>query len=90
MAKLILRSEKVNTCNNKENQPGKDETTLSPKRQIQKEGNRSPVTPGNFEHLKQQKLHFTESTKTEHAMSGVKVNRTPVSSKKRRRSNAEM
>lgn len=91
MAKLILRSEKVKTWNNKENQPGKGETILSPKRQQQKEGNESPVTPGNFENLKQQKLHFAECTKnSEHATSGVKGNRTPVSSKKRRRSNAEV
>lgn len=89
MAKLILRTEKILVCDDKENEKSKDGIMQSPIRQQQEEGANSPVTPSSFQNLKQQKLSFAEYTKIQKNDSEVKANKTLVVSKKRRRSNVE-
>lgn len=90
MAKLTIRAVKEKTHQEKENKTEKEETVLSPSKQQQKESLKSPVTPGSFKNLKQQKLSFAEYTKTEVNSPAVKENLTPPPTKKRRRSIAEI
>lgn len=89
MAKLTIRAVKEKTHQEKEKKTEKEETVLSPSKQQQKESLKSPVTPGSFKNLKQQKLSFVEYTKTEVNSPAVKENLTPPPTKKRRRSIAE-
>ena len=89
MAKLILRTDKILVCDDKENEKSKDGIMQSPIRQQQEEGANSPFTPSSFQNLKQQKLSFAEYTKIQKNDSEVKANKTLVVSKKRRRSNVE-
>ena len=89
MAKLTLRTVKEKTCEDKENKKDKEETILSPTNQQQNEKIKSPVTPGSFKNLKQQKLSFAEFTKTEVNPPAAKEKLTPPPPKKRRRSTAE-
>ena len=89
MAKLTLRTVKEKSREDKENKKSKEETTLSPTQQPQEEDLQSPDTPGNFRNLKQQKLNFTQCTKTEFSPPAAKENMTPPPAKKRRRSTAE-
>ena len=89
MAKLTLRTVKEKSFEDKENKKSKEETTLSPTHQPQKEDLESPDTPGNFRNLKQQKLSFTQCTKTEFSPPTAQENLTPPPAKKRRRRTAE-
>jgi len=89
MAKLTLRTVKEKSREDKENKKSREETTLSPTQQPQEEDLQSPDTPGNFRNLKQQKLNFTQCTKTEFSPPAAKENMTPPPAKKRRRSTAE-
>ena len=88
MAKLTLRTVKEKSCNGKENKNSKEGTVLSPTQEPQKCDLTSPVTPGNFKNLKQQKLSFAECERTEVCPETAKDKITPPS-RKRRRSNAE-
>ncbi|KAL9952890.1 hypothetical protein ACROYT_G040218 [Oculina patagonica] len=88
MAKLTLRTVKEKSCHDKENKKGKEGTVLSPTQEPQKDALKSPVTPGNFKNLKQQKLSFVDCEGTEACPETAKDKITPPS-KKRRRSNAE-
>ena len=89
MAKLTLRTVKVKVSEDKENKKGKEETILSPT-QPQNDGIKSPVTPGNFKNLKQQKLSFSECEKTDASPPTATEKMTQPPAKKRKRSTAEM
>lgn len=88
MARLTLRAVKEKACGDKENKKGKEGTVLSPTQKLQKDTLESPVTPGNFKNLKQQKLSFAEYERTEACPENATDKITPPS-KKRRRSSAE-
>lgn len=89
MAKLTLRTVKVKVSEDKENKKGKEETILSPT-QPQNDGIKSPVTPGNFKNLKQQKLSFSECEKTDASPPTATEKMTQPPAKKRKRSTAEI
>lgn len=88
MAKLTLRTVKEKSCEDKENKNGKEEAVLSTQ-QPQKDGVKSPVTPGGFNNLKQQKLNFTECEKTKARPPAAKEQITSPPPKKRRWSSTE-
>ena len=89
MAKLTLRTVKEKCSNEKENKKGRQGTVLSPTQEPQKDSLESPVTPGSFKNLKQQKLNFTECAKTEASPVDSKDNISPPPTKKRRQSRTE-
>ena len=84
MAKLTLRAVKEKSCENKENKKSKEVTVLSPSQELQNHTLKSPVTPGNFKNLKQQKLSFAECERTENSSETAKDKITPPSKKRRR------
>lgn len=88
MAKLTLRAVKEKACGDKENKKDKEGTALSPTQKLQNDILKSPVTPGNFKNLKQQKLSFTEYERTEVCHENATDKITPPS-KKRKQSTAE-
>ena len=88
MAKLTLRTVKEKSCKDKENKKDKEGTVLSPTQKLQNDALKSPVTPGSFKNLKQQKLSFAECEKTEVCPADENDKITPPP-KKRRRSSAE-
>lgn len=87
MAKLTLRAVKEKAHGDKENR-SKEGTVLSPTQKLQKDMLRSPVTPGNFKNLKQQKLSFAEYERTEDCPENATDKVTPPS-KKRKQSSVE-
>ena len=89
MAKLTLRAVKEKGCDDKENKKqGKEGTALLPTQNLQNDTLKSPVTPGNFKNLKQQKLSFAEYERTEVCPENATDKITPPS-KKRKQSTAE-
>lgn len=89
MAKLTLRAVKEKACGDKENKKqGKEGTVLSPTQKLQNEILKSPVTPGNFKNLKQQKLSFADYERTEVSPENATDKITPPP-KKRKQSTAE-
>ena len=88
MAKLTLRAVKEKACVDKENKKDREGTVLSPTQKLQNDTLNSPVTPGNFKNLKQQKLSFAEYERTEVCPESATDKITPPS-KKRKQSTAE-
>jgi len=88
MAKLTLRAVKEKACDDKENKTDKEGTILSPTQKLQSDALNSPVTPGNFKNLRQQKLSFAEYERTEVSLETATDKITPPS-KKRKQSTAE-